>query len=80
MFPKWLCVLIICLCFSTSTVSASPMDVANNKHIENNTDIIKLNEKLDQLYAKREALSEAYFEIDQKIFELQKEILEVLKK
>ncbi|MGE8082102.1 hypothetical protein [Peribacillus loiseleuriae] len=90
MFPKWLLLLFICLNFSNPNVSASSIfqmtnssiieDIAINKPKEDNSEIIKLFEKLDEMYKKREALSELYFETDKEIFELQKEILGALKK
>jgi molecular chaperone GrpE (heat shock protein) len=75
---KWLLLTIVCFNFLTPTINASSVTNSNftdNKLNENQNESEKL-KKLDELYTKRKALSEAYLEIDQEIFRIQKEILE----
>jgi shikimate kinase len=66
--------VIIFVCFNLFAISVNATSKIE-KRTQGLTEITKEAE-LDRLYTKRRALYEAYLEIDQEIFKLQKEILE----
>ncbi|MDQ0247822.1 hypothetical protein J2S09_005498 [Bacillus fengqiuensis] len=84
MIPKWFFLIFISnflfinceIVNAEDTPQVNKPSVIDSKQEKLRYDIVILNEKLDSLYKKREALSEAMLETDKEIFEVQKMIIE----